>query len=313
MLKWDDYREAYKLPAYQTAEANASQLDRAQKVEAEHAYHFRYPRLLCSAFIHPSQPFIFEKLPNYQRLEFLGDALLDQTSISYLFNKFPDKDPQWLTEHKMAMISNRALGMIAATTGFYKHIRHCHASVELQIREYITELREAKNAAPDVMDYWTTVSDPPKCLADVVEAYVGAIFIDSNFDFNEVQRFFDAHIQPHFSDMSLYDGYAGNHPCTHLHHLLDQTYGCQQYRIIAKQVPMVDGLDQKGVVLAVMIHNEVFAHDMGSSVRYGRVRVAKMALEKLEGLAPYEFRARFNCECTKADGGEVGVRADCAI
>jgi endoribonuclease Dicer len=299
MLKWDDYREAYKLPAYQTAE--------------EHAYHFRYPRLLCSAFIHPSQPFIFEKLPNYQRLEFLGDALLDQTSISYLFNKFSDKDPQWLTEHKMAMISNRALGMIAATTGFYKHIRHCHASVELQIREYITELREAKNAAPDVMDYWTTVSDPPKCLADVVEAYVGAIFIDSNFDFNEVQRFFDAHIQPHFSDMSLYDGYAGNHPCTHLHHLLDQTYGCQQYRIIAKQVPMVDGLDQKGVVLAVMIHNEVFAHDMGSSVRYGRVRVAKMALEKLEGLAPYEFRARFNCECTKADGDEVGVRADCAI
>jgi len=313
MLKWDDYREAYKLPAYQTAEANASQLDRAQKVEQEHAYHFRYPRLLCSAFIHPSQPFIFERLPNYQRLEFLGDALLDQTSITYLFNKFPDKDPQWLTEHKMAMISNRALGMIAATTGFYKHIRHCHATIEQQIREYVTELREAKIAALDAMDYWTAVSDPPKCLADVVEAYVGAIFIDSNFDFTEVQRFFDAHIQPHFADMSLYDGYATNHPCTHLHHLLDQNYGCQQYRIIAKQVPMVDGLDQKGVVLAVMIHNEVFAHDMGNSVRYGRVRVAKMALEKLEGLAPYEFRARFNCECTRAESDEVGVRADCAI
>jgi endoribonuclease Dicer len=313
MLKWDDYREAYKLPAYQTAEANASQLDRAQKVEQEHDYHFRYPRLLCSAFIHPSQPFIFERLPNYQRLEFLGDALLDQTSITYLFNKFPDKDPQWLTEHKMAMISNRALGMIAATTGFYKHIRHCHATVELQIREYVTELREAKNAAPNAIDYWIAVSDPPKCMADVVEAYVGAIFIDSNFDYNEVQRFFDAHIQPHFADMSLYDGYAGNHPCTYLHHLLAQTYGCQQYRIIAKQVPMVNGLDQKGVMLAVMIHNEVFAHDMGNSVRYGRVRVAKMALEKLEGLAPYEFRARFNCECTKADADEVGVRADCAI
>jgi hypothetical protein len=43
------------------------------------------------------------------------------------------------------------------------------------------------------------------------------------------------------------------------------------------------------------------------------VRVAKMALEKLEGLAPYEFRARFNCECTTADAEEVGVRADCAI
>ncbi|KAM0713166.1 hypothetical protein Q7P35_000618 [Cladosporium inversicolor] len=317
MLKWDDYRSAYALPDYQTAPATASQRDMAGKVEKKHSYHFQYPRLLRSAFIHPSQPLLYEHVPNYQRLEFLGDALLDQASITYLFYKYPDKDPQWLTEHKMAMIGNRALGMIAAITGFHKHIRHCHATVEHQIRDYVTELQEAKMVAgPDVADYWTTVSDPPKCLADIVEAYVGAVFVDSNFDYNEVQRFFDQHIRPHFEDMSLYDGYANNHPCTHLHHLLDQTYGCRQYRVIAKPVPMVGAFDSKGVVVAVMIHNEVFAHDMGESMRYARVRVAKIALEKIEGMGLADFRQRFKCRCSddaQADEGGAAVHADCAI
>ena len=317
MLKWDDYRTAYAIPEYQTAPVTASQRDMAEKVEKEHDYHFQYPRLLRSAFIHPSQPFLYEHVPNYQRLEFLGDALLDQASITYLFYKYPDKDPQWLTEHKMAMINNRALGMIAATIGFHKHIRHCHATVEQQVRDYVNELQEAKMVSgPDVADYWTTVSDPPKCLADIVEAYVGAVFIDSNFDYNEVQRFFDQHIRPYFEDMSLYDGYANNHPCTHLHHLLDQTYGCRQYRIIAKPVPMVGAFDLKGVVVAVMIHNEVFAHDMRESMRYARVSVAKMALEKIEGMGLADFRQRFKCRCSdeaQVDGSGAGVHADCAV
>lgn len=302
MLKWQDYRDTYAIPSYQTEPSTASQRDMAQKVEQEHDYHFRHPRLLRSAFIHPSQPWHYEKVPDYQRLEFLGDALLDQASITYLFYKFPDKDPQWLTEHKMAMIGNRALGMIAATTGFYKHIRHSHATVEAQIRQYVEELKLADAIPGRSADYWTAVSDPPKCLADIVEAYVGAVFIDSNFDYNEVQRFFDRHIQPHFEDMSLYDGYANNHPCTHLHRLLDQTYGCQHYRIITRPMALGQSLEENGVVLAVMIHNEVLAHDRGKSERYARVRVAKLALERLEGLAPYEFRARFKCDCSSSKG-----------
>jgi len=46
----------------------------------------------------------------------------------------------------------------------------------------------------------------------MVEAYIGAVFIDSDFDYNEVQKFFDRHIKPYFTDMSVYDSYANNHP-----------------------------------------------------------------------------------------------------
>lgn len=46
----------------------------------------------------------------------------------------------------------------------------------------------------------------------MVESYVGAMFIDSNFNFGEVQRFFDTHIKWFFEDMSIYDDFANSHP-----------------------------------------------------------------------------------------------------
>ena len=98
---WADYYRLYSKPKYQLAQATASQIDLATQVERVHSYHFKYPRLLRSAFIHPSYTFATEKIPCYQRLEFLGDALLDMTSINFLYYRHPDKDPQWLTEHKV--------------------------------------------------------------------------------------------------------------------------------------------------------------------------------------------------------------------
>ena len=49
-------------------------------------------------------------------------------------------------------------------------------------------------------------------MADMVESYVGAMFIDSNFNFAEVQRFFDTHVVWFFKDMSIYDNFANSHP-----------------------------------------------------------------------------------------------------
>lgn len=104
MQTWDGYYRLYEKPTYQTASASASQLDLAAQVELKHPYHFKHPRLLRSAFMHPSYPFSWEKVPCYQRLEFLGDSLLDMACINFLFYRHPDRDPQWLTEHKVGFI-----------------------------------------------------------------------------------------------------------------------------------------------------------------------------------------------------------------
>ena len=327
MITWNDYRVAYEKPDYQTGDVTASQRDLAEKVELEHPYRFKYPRLLRSAFIHPSQPYMFEHLPNYQRLEFLGDALLDIASITHLFYRFPDKDPQWLTEHKMAMVANKFLGAVCVNIGFHKHLRYSHAALEHQIREYANELSEANATSGGSRDYWTTVSDPPKCLPDIVESYVGAMFIDSDFDYNVVQDFFDRHVKWYFEDMSLYDTFANNHPCTRLHNLLQTTFSCQDYRLMAKEVVPADGMEaeRKDIIAVVMIHNEIVAYTKGKSGKYARTRVASQAIEAIEGLAPFDFRSKFNCSChsmknsATEDGvitrgpSAMSVAGDCAL
>lgn len=98
---WSDYYKLYNIPEYQSAPATASQIDLAKQVESEIGYSFKYPRLLRSAFTHPSLPSSWEKVPSYQRLEFLGDALIDQACVMYLWEFYPGRDPQWLTEHKV--------------------------------------------------------------------------------------------------------------------------------------------------------------------------------------------------------------------
>ena len=100
VLDWDSYLLLYSVPSYQIAQADAAELDLAKQIEEKLGYRFNYPRLLRSAFTHPSYPSAWAKVPCYQRLEFLGDSLLDMACVGFLFQRHPDKDPQWLTEHK---------------------------------------------------------------------------------------------------------------------------------------------------------------------------------------------------------------------
>jgi endoribonuclease Dicer len=297
MLKWDDYIKAYDIPEYQTAPVTAVQRDLAEKVELEHPYHFKWPRLLRSAFNHPSNPSSWDKVPSYQRLEFLGDSLLDTACVSHLFYRYPDKDPQWLTEHKMAMVSNKFLGALCVKIGFHRHMRHCHSQLDGQIREYVIEATEAEKDTNGACDYWTSVKAPPKCLPDIVEAYVGAIFVDSGFNYGVVQTFFDMHIKPFFEDMTIYDTFANNHPTTFLHNLLAIQLGCRDYRLLAEEVPQGDPGAPCKVVAGFVLHDRVVCHATSQSGRYAKVKASVKALELLQGLAPFEFRQRYGCDC----------------
>ncbi|KAF2121559.1 dicer-like protein 1 [Lophiotrema nucula] len=303
MEKWSDYYAAYEKPKYQLAEATASQLDMARKVEQIHPYHFEHPRLLRSAFIHPSQAFMWENIPNYQRLEFLGDSLLDQAFIMHIFYRYPDKDPQWLTEHKMPMVSNHFLGSLCVKLGFYRFLRQNQSGIENKINDWVMELEQAEKETNGAVDYWTQVSEPPKCLADMVEAFVGAMFVDSEFDFSVVQKFFDLHIKRYFEDMSLYDEFAGKHPTNRLNKLLNLSLGCKNHRMAACETDSIIA-GNKQIVAMLAIHGKVVFDAMGKSARYARIRCSNNALEKLEGLNPYDYRMKYGCDCEWEDKDE---------
>ncbi|QSZ34569.1 hypothetical protein DSL72_006163 [Monilinia vaccinii-corymbosi] len=307
-LVWSDYYKLYEKPKYQVAAATAAQMDLTRQVETKHPYHFKFPRLLRSAFIHPAYLFIYEHIPSYQRLEFLGDSLLDMACVNFLFHNYPTKDPQWLTEHKMAMASNQFLGALSVELGFHKHMLTLDSQVQKTIADYVSEITEALiQAKADAVragkaeddyapDYWITVRQPPKCLPDMVEAFIGAIFVDSEYNYEEVERFFDMHIRWYFKDMSVYDTYANKHPTTFLTNFLQKNMGCEDWAPVSRELPGEDG--RKNVVICgVIVHNKVVSTFQADSIRYAKVGAAKKALAQLEGMSVREFREKFVCSC----------------
>ncbi|KAH8808722.1 hypothetical protein F5884DRAFT_793130 [Xylogone sp. PMI_703] len=307
-----DYYKLYKMPAYQTAPATAAQRELASQVEMKHNYHFQYPRLLRSAFMHPSYPYVYEHIPSYQRLEFLGDALLDMVAVDFLFINHPTRDPQWLTEHKEAMVSNQFYGYLAIKLGFHKHLLYFHGDIQNQIRDYITEIEYCQSLAEEEAircgkskkdispDFWIDARRPPKCLPDVIEAYVGAIFVDSRYNYDEVQRFFNVHIAPFFQDMSLYDRFASKHPSTVLTRFLNDNMGCTNWRVYTKALPQING-EKNGVMCLLRIHEVVVCDGVAESGRYAKTKVCKAAMEILSGLPINEFREKHGCNCGDGD------------
>lgn len=320
MMKWKDYYAAYNMPEWQSAPANAAERDMAQKIEETTAYKFKYPRGLRSAFRHPSRPFEFDKVPTYQRLEFLGDALLDMACVDYLFHIAPDKGPQWLTEHKMAMVSNQFLGCLAVSLGFHRHILHNQPALTAQIVGYVAEITEARRAAEDAAegagkprsdyarDYWIEVRQPPKCIPDVLEAYIGAIFVDSKYDYATVQRFFQAHVMPYFSDMRMYDTFANKHPVTFCTQYIYETFGCHAYGLHAEEIDVQDDAGtltgQVQVVAAILIHGRVVDGAVRESGRYAKSAAARKALDKLKGMTKEAFVGEFRCNCKPGEEAE---------
>ncbi|KXG47436.1 uncharacterized protein PGRI_013060 [Penicillium griseofulvum] len=300
---WKDYISAYSIPSYQNRVADGFEKNLAQQIFEKVGYKFKYPRLLRSAFTHPSYPLAWAKVPCYQRLEFLGDALLDMVCVEHLFHRFPNRDPQWLTEHKMAMVSNKFLGALAVKLGLHLHLQHFSNPLMIQNSKYAEELQLAESESNGEVDYWLSTSDSPKCLPDMLEAYLGAIFVDSGFDFTVIEAFFKRHILPFFHDMSIYDTFANRHPTTFLHSQLTHNFRCTDYCLKSAEVPAVEG-ETPRVFAAVMVHGESIASAVASSSRYAKVRASTRALAVIDGMSLSEFQEKYHCSC---QGDQVTV------
>lgn len=321
MTKWSEYYATYKKPEWQTRQPTPIQMDMADKFHQRMGYKFNHPQLLRCAFYHPSYPTSSENLPSYQRLEFLGDALLDMVCVDYLFRRFPGADPQWLTEHKMAMTGNHFLGFLSFYLEFHRSILTNSAQVLGDHTEYVSEiemaLRAAKGETIDAGDeesnfkrnFWVNCKRPPKGLADVLEAYVGAIFVDSEYDYGTVQAFFDRHIQPWFEDMRLYDTYANRSTVTQLTTLMQTKFGCTDWRLPVRSSGIIadgegDAIGLAGgrkkmeqVVCGLWLHGKMAAHAVSESDRYARLAAARRAVVLLEELDVAEFKAKYGCDC----------------
>jgi len=130
----------------------------AEPLEAVIGYRFRNPDLLKLAMSHKSFASESGSGAYNERLEFLGDSILNCAVARLLYEAFPLADEGALSRQRASLVSGETLAQIAAEVGLGEHLHL--GSGELKSGGF----RRAS------------------ILADALEALLGAIFLDSGFE-----------------------------------------------------------------------------------------------------------------------------------
>ncbi|KAJ3529454.1 hypothetical protein NM688_g7854 [Phlebia brevispora] len=144
-------------------------------------YQFRCGQLLIEAVTHPS--FRSMDSSSYQRLEFLGDALVDLVVMRYLYNKFPEATSGQLSWARSRAVCAPALASVAVKKlGLHKMLLVNNVELSMAISKYVPIL-ESTSSEEIIHSGWK--HDPPKAVSDVLESVVGAMFVDMNWNFEK--------------------------------------------------------------------------------------------------------------------------------
>ena len=122
------------------------------KIEKKINYIFHNKNYLTQAFTHKS----LNTTPrsNYERLEFLGDAVLDIVVSRELMREFPDGDEGLLTQRRASLVQKPYLGKIGQMLNLLDHLK-----IESSVNLSVQKIRE-------------------KQLANLYESLIGAIYLD---------------------------------------------------------------------------------------------------------------------------------------
>lgn len=145
--------------------------------EAKINVRFNDPDLLEQAFIHRS--YLNEnrqvKKEHNERLEFLGDAVLELVITHFLYEKFPAKPEGELTAYRSALVNAVTLGEVAT---------------KLDVNEYLMLSRGEAKDLGRARNY---------ILADTLEAIIGALYLDQGYE--AAKRFIVTHITVRTDDI----------------------------------------------------------------------------------------------------------------
>lgn len=190
-------------------------------------YKFRNQIFLLEAITHAS--YLFSTCGCYQRLEFLGDSILDYLSVAYLYGKYPTLSPGELTELKDACCSNNLLSALCELKGVFPFIKHFSSPLIGAIDAFINEIKQLRDDGLAFKEYWFHLT-APKVMADVMEAIIGAVFVDSNCSMEQVELLFQRWFVPLY-DQHIFPNQVIVHPCIELTRTIDRI-GCQDLKIM---------------------------------------------------------------------------------
>ena len=185
-----------------------------------------------------------------ERLEFLGDSVLNLIIGEYLFNKFPQEEEGFLTKVRAKMVNRNALSLVADNLN-------------------MGELLIISSSVPKSITH-----NSKSMLSDALEALIGAIYLDKGID--TCKKF----IQTNILEPALKNG----------EHLVDENYKSQLleyaqanklaipvYQIVSEEGPHHD----KTFIAEVIIGEKILGEGKGKSKKEAEQNAAQVALKKV--------------------------------
>ncbi|MBU1046456.1 ribonuclease III [Patescibacteria group bacterium] len=211
---------------------------------------FNNIKLLQTAFTHRSylNEHKGKDLEHNERFEFLGDAVLELVTTYHLFEKFPDEKEGVLTSYRSAIVNTTSLLRVAE---------------ELGVNDY---LLLSKGEAKDTGRARNFI------VANVIEAIIGAIYIDQGYD--SAAKFIDTYF------LSITDDVVENSLWQDA-----KSHFQEKAQEFEKATPSYETIEEVGpdhdkkFKVGVFIRNKLIAEGSGVSKQEAEQIAAKNALE----------------------------------
>jgi ribonuclease-3 len=222
-------------------------MDKLRELEQKIGYRFKNFDLLIESMTHKSckQPY------SNERLEYLGDAVLDLIVGEYLFHKFPKNAEGELSKLRASLVNEDSFAKLAR---------------ELDLGAFIfISPAEEKNGG----------RDKPSLLSDAFEALVGALYLETGLE--RARELIHELLEKSYENISLKNIFKDYK--TTLQEVTQASFGGTPiYEVISSSGPD----HQKSFEIAVMIDGKEYGKAMGRSKKEAQQKAAKIALDKLQ-------------------------------
>ena len=221
-------------------------MDPLEQLETSLHYRFKNRQLLIEALTHKSykQPY------NNERLEFLGDAVLDLIVGEYLFTQFPGFDEGKLSKLRASLVNEEGFTRLANYVKLGNHI-------------YLSNAEENNGGR-----------QKPSLLSNAYEAVIGAVYLEAGLEQARTitVRLLEA-VHPDMSLDTLFKDYK-----TTLQELTQAHFGITpEYKLIGSRGPD----HKKEFEVAVLIENREYGRSVGKSKKIAQQEAAGKAIELL--------------------------------
>jgi ribonuclease-3 len=232
-------------------------LQNLTKFEESVGLEFNHIRLLARAFTDRSVGYTNLTLGSNQRLEFLGDTVLQLIASEYLYKYFPEHHEGHLSLLRSSLVNNRTQAVVCDDLGMSNYAVYNNPKAELKTKDR----------------------------ADLLEAFIGALYVDQGLQFCEV--FCQVTLFPRLQDFIMNQDW--NDPKSKLQQC------CLTLRTMdggEPDIPVYKVIECKGptntrvYTVAVYFRGRRLASAMGHSIQQAEMNAAKKALEISQDLFP---------------------------